>query len=158
MESSGIDRLDQLLESYDRRKQDETRALVERARRLESNRQKGADLLRRHVVPTVRDAVRRIGEAGHQVTLDEMLDAYPPNVRIHLWVKPGPLDPPEGERPRTSLEFVWGDPNEDRMCVNRWTSGGLGTMGCQAAAREGVVDMTWVKEQLHVFVREALSG
>ena len=86
----------------------------------------------------------------------ELLDAYPPNVRIHLWPKVGPLD--EGEGNRSTLELVWGDPDEDSLCAKRWTSEGLDKLFHQGSARPGVLDETWVREQLITFVRETLES
>lgn len=156
MDHGGRDHLDDLLQAYDRRKQEETRHLVAKARRLEEERQKGADLLRQFVVPYVRRSAGRIEEAGHQVAVDEMLDAYPPGVRLHTWVKPGPLEE-AGASPRFTLEFVWGDPHDEMMCVKRWSSAGLDKLAHQGQCRPGVLDSTWVLEQIHVYVGHALS-
>lgn len=156
MEGRSRTRLDELLDDFDRRKQQETRALVEKAKKLEANRKEGAELLRRFALSYLRGAAARIEEAGHEVVLDEMLDAYPPGLRLHLWVKPGPLDDPE-VRPRFSLEFVWGDPNPGLLCVKRWSSDGLDQLTHQGQCRPAVLDSTWVREQIHLFLGHALS-
>ncbi|NJD20993.1 MAG: hypothetical protein FIA95_17120, partial [Gemmatimonadetes bacterium] len=121
-----VDRLDVLLSEYERRKQDETQRQVQRAIRLEEARKVGADLLRRHVIDAARTVAERLQMAGHRVTHQEFLDAYPPNVRIHLWPKPGPLD--EREPRRSTLELVWGEPTPDALSAKRWTSEGLDRM------------------------------
>ena len=155
MEDLG-DRLDVLLTGYERRKQEETRRQVQRAIRLEEARKRGAELLRRFAVAPAREVASRLQEAGHKIIHQELLDAYPPSVRIHFWPTSGPLD--EGEPERSTLELVWGDPDPDALCAKRWTSEGLDRMHVQGSARAGAVDDLWVKEQLMVFVRETLEG
>jgi hypothetical protein len=150
------DRLEFLLSDYERRKQEETRRLVERAVRLEDARKKGAEYLRRFVVHSARDVAERLQSAGHRVVHQELLDAYPPCVRIHLWPKTSPLD--DDETRRTTLELVWGDPDENALCIKRWTSAGLDKLHHQGSARPGVLDETWVREQLISFVRETLES
>lgn len=150
------DRLEFLLTDYERRKQEETRRQVERAVRLEEARKKGAEYLRRFVLEAARNVAERLQGAGHRVIHQELLDAYPPNVRIHLWPKSGPLDEAEGTR--STLELVWGDPDPDSLCAKRWTSSGLDKLFHQGSARPGVLDETWVREQLITFVRETLES
>lgn len=150
------DRLDVLLSEYERRKQDETQRQVQRAIRMEEARKRGAEYLRRYALETVRDAAERIQQAGHRVLHQELLDAYPPSVRLHLWPKGGPLD--EGEQRRSTLELVWGDPDADALCAKRWTSEGLHRLQNLGSARAGAIDELWVKEQLMTFVRDTLDG
>ena len=150
------DRLEFLLTEYERRKQDETQRQVQRAIRLEEARKRGAEYLRRHALHVVREAVERLQMAGHRVVHQELLDAYPPNVRVHLWPKGGPLD--EGEARRSTLELVWGDPDADAMCAKRWTSEGLHRLQHMGSARAGVIDELWVKEQIMTFVRDTLDA
>jgi hypothetical protein len=150
------DRLEALLSDYERKKQDETRRQVEHAVKLEESRKKGAEYLRRYVMQQARDAAEKLQQAGHEVVHQEMLDAYPPSVRLHLWPKPGPLD--EGERARATLEFVWGDPVPDSLCARRWTSEGLDRLQQQGSARPGAIDEAWTRDQLFTFVRDTLEG
>jgi len=154
LEAKG-DRLEFLLTDFERRKQDETRRQVERAIRLEDARKKGADQMRRHVLESARNVAERLESAGHRVVHQELLDAYPPSVRIHLWPKAGPLD--EEESRRTTLELVWGDPDPDALCAKRWTTEGLDRLHHQGSARIGILDETWVREQLIEFVRSTLE-
>lgn len=151
-----LDRLDVLLTDYEQRKQDETQRQVQRAIRLEESRKVGADLLRRYAIEAARNVAERLQMAGHRVVHQEFLNAYPPNVRIHLWPKGGPLD--EKEPQRTTFELVWGEPSPDVMSARRWTSEGLHRLQIQSSARSGVLDELWVREQLMTFVRETLSG
>ncbi len=148
--------LDELLAGHERRKQDETRRQVQQALRLEAGRKAGAEHLRRHVVRSARTVVERLKESGHEVAYQEFLDAYPPGVRIHLWPKSGPLD--DGEAKRATLEFVWGDPRADMLCVRRWGRDGLGHVQEQGAARPKAIDELWTREQLLTFVREVLEN
>ena len=133
------DRLEFLLTDYERRKQDETRRQVERAVRLEEARKKGTEYLRRFVLEPARNVAERLQGAGHRVVHQELLDAYPPHVRIHLWPKVGPMD--EGEGTRHTIELVWGDPDPDSLCAKRWTSEGLDKLVHQGSARPGVLDL-----------------
>lgn len=149
------DQLDSLLTDYERRKQDETRRMVQRAFKLENARKKGAEHLRRFALPHLRDVADRLQEAGHAVVYQEFLDAYPPNVRLHLYPKTAPMDLEESKR--RSLELVWGDPEPDRLFVRRWTSQELGEVQDQVSAPAIDVDELWVREQLLAFVREALD-
>ena len=151
-----VDRLEVLLTEYERRKQDETQRQVQRAIRLEEARKVGAEKLRMYAIEAARNVAERLQMAGHRVVHQEFLDAYPPNVRIHLWPKGGPLD--ENEPQRTTLEFVWGEPTPDTLSARRWTSEGLHRLQLQGSARVGVLDELWVREQLMVFVRETLDG
>jgi len=150
------DRLDTLLTGYERRKQDETQRQVQRAMRLEHARKIGAEYLRKYAIEAARNVAERLEAAGHRVMHQELLDAYPPNIRIHLWPKAGPLD--ETEPKRTTLELVWGDPTPDALCAKRWTSDGLDRLQQQGSARAGVLDELWVREQLMIFVRETLDA
>jgi hypothetical protein len=149
------DQLESLLTDYERRKQDETRRMVQRAFKLENARKKGAEHLRRFALSHTREVAERLQQAGHQVVYQEFLDAYPPNVRLHLYPKLGALD--LGEPTRTTIEFVWGEPDPDRLFARRWASGGLGEMVEQGSVPAVDVDELWVREQLLAFVRDALS-
>lgn len=149
------DNLESLLTDYERRKQDDTRRMVQRAFKLENARKKGAEHLRRFALPHTREVAERLQQAGHQVVYQEFLDAYPPNVRLHLYPKGGPLDPDEPKR--TTIELVWGEPDPDRLSARRWTTGGLGEMVEQGSVPAVDVDDLWVREQLLAFVRDALN-
>jgi hypothetical protein len=149
------DNLESLLTDYERRTQDETRRLVQRAFKLENARKKGAEHLRRFALPHTREVADRLQQAGHQVVYQEFLDAYPPNVRLHLYPKSGPLDLEEPKR--RTLELIWGDPEPDRLFVRRWTTEGLDSMTEQGSVPAVDVDELWIREQLLAFVREALD-
>ena len=140
---------------YERRKQDETRRMVERAFRLEEARKKGADHLRRFALPHTREVAERLEQSGHRVVYQEFLDAYPPNVRLHLYPKVGPLDLEDSKR--WTIELVWGDPEPNRLYARRWTSNGLGEMQQIGSVPEIDVDELWVREQFLSFVRNALD-
>ena len=149
------DHLESLLSDYERRKQDETRRMVQRAFKLENARKKGAEHLRRFALQHTREVADRLQQAGHQVVYQEFLDAYPPNVRLHLYPKGGPMEL-EGPR-RLTLELVWGDPEPDRLFVRRWSSAGLGEMSDVGSVPAVDVDELWVREQILAFVRDALD-
>ncbi|HET9947389.1 MAG TPA: hypothetical protein VFQ22_00555 [Longimicrobiales bacterium] len=149
------DPLESLLSDYERRKQDETRRMVQRAFKLENARKKGAEHLRRYALPHTREVAERLQHAGHTVVYQELLDAYPPNVRLHLYPKPGPIALEEPKR--LTLELVWGEPEPDRLFVRRWGSEGLGSVQEQASAPAVDVDELWIREQLLAFVRDALD-
>ncbi|MDH5589312.1 MAG: hypothetical protein OEZ65_11750 [Gemmatimonadota bacterium] len=155
MSERSTDRLDQLLKGYERRKQEETRVQVERALKLDEDRRKGAELLRRFVLYPARDFVLRVTEAGHRVLHHELMDAFPPSIRIHLWPRGGPLD--DGVPSRSTLEFVWGDPDRDRLCVKHWTSEGLDKLTIQSSARAEELSEAWCHDQLYTFVSETLE-
>jgi hypothetical protein len=59
------DPLDSLLSDYERRKQDDTRRMVQRAFKLENARKKGAEHLRRYALPHTREVADRLQQAGH---------------------------------------------------------------------------------------------
>jgi hypothetical protein len=149
------DPLDSLLTDYERRKQDETRRMVQRAFKLENARRKGAEHLRRYALPHTREVADRLQQAGHEVVYQEFLDAYPPNVRLHLYPKLGPLDPDQPVR--LTMELVWGDPDPDRLFAKRWTSRGLGEAQELGSVPAVDLDDLWVREQLLAFVRDALD-
>jgi hypothetical protein len=149
------DHLESLLSDYERRKQDETRRMVQRAFKLENSRKKGAEHLRRYALPHTRDVADRLQQAGHEVVYQEFLDAYPPNVRMHVYPKGGAMDF-EPVRRRT-IEFIWGDPEPDRLFARRWTSQGLGEAQDLGSVPAVDVDELWVREQLMSFVRDALD-
>jgi len=143
------------LTDYERRKQDETRRMVQRAFRLEEARKKGADHLRRSALAHTREVAERLEQSGHRVVYQEFLDAYPPNVRLHLYPRVGPLDLEDSKR--WTIELVWGDPEPDRLYARRWTSNGLGEMQQIGSVPEIDVDELWVREQFLSFVRLALD-
>lgn len=149
------DNLESLLSDYERRTQDETRRMVQRAFKLENARKKGAEHLRRFALSHTRDVADRLQQAGHQVIYQEFLDAYPPNVRLHLYPKSGALSLEEPKR--RTFELVWGDPEPDRLFVRRWTSEGLGSIADPGSVPAVDVDDLWVREQLMAFVRDALD-
>jgi len=153
--STPPDHLETLLFDYERRKQDETRRMVQRAFRLENARKKGAEHLRHYAIAHTRETAERLEAAGHKVVYQEFLDAYPPNVRLHLYPKPGPMD--FGESLRKTIEFVWGDPEPDRLVARQWTTEGLGEMKETGSVPAVEVDELWVREQLLTFVRNALD-
>lgn len=149
------DPIDDLLHSYERRKQDETRRLVERAERLERNRRRGAEVLRKHAVEAARNACARLERAGHRVLLQELLQNYPPSIRIHFWPRRGPLD--DGVPERFTMELVWGEPVSSELCVRWWDSDGMGAIVDQGSAHEDDVDELWVREQILDFLRAVLG-
>lgn len=140
---------------YERRKQDETRRMVQRALRLEDARKKGADYLRRFALSHTREVAERLEQSGHRVVYQEFLDAYPPNVRLHLYPRVGPLDLEDSKR--WTIELVWGDPEPDRLYARRWTSNGLGEIQQVGSVLDIDVDELWVREQFLSFVRNALD-
>jgi hypothetical protein len=149
------DQLEALLSDYELRKQDETRRMVQRAFKLENARKKGAEHLRRFALPHTRDVSDRLRQAGHEVVYQEFLDAYPPSVRLHLYPKGGSMD---FDRPnRKTIEFVWGEPEPDRLFVRTWTPEGLGDVKDMGSVPAVDVDELWVREQLLTFVRDALD-
>ena len=149
------DPLESLLSDYERRKQDEARRMVQRAFKLENARKKGAEHLRRFALPHTREVADRLQQAGHRVVYQEFLDAYPPNVRMHLYPKGGPLDLEEPKR--MTMELVWGDPDPDRLFARGWSSDGLGELRELGSVPAVDVDELWVREQLMSFVRDALD-
>ena len=149
------DPLESLLSDYERRKQDETRRMVQRAFKLENARKKGAEHFRRYALSHTREVADRLQQAGHRVVYQEFLDAYPPNVRLHLYPKGGPLDLQESQR--RSIELVWGDPDPDRLVARRWATEGLGELAEVGSVPAADVDELWVREQLMAFVRDALD-
>ncbi len=153
--STASDNLDALLSEYERRKQDETRRMVQRAFKLESARKKGAEHLRQFALPYTREVAERLQEAGHRVVYQEFMDAYPPNVRLHLYPRMGPRELEDSGR--STLELVWGEPQADRLFARRWTSAGLGEMRELGSVPATDLDELWVREQLLAFVREALD-
>ncbi len=80
--STKSDPLESLLTEYERRKQDETRRMVQRAFKLENARRKGAEHLRRYALPHTREVAERLQEAGHRVVYQEFLDSYPPTYQM----------------------------------------------------------------------------
>ena len=149
------DPLDSLLSDYERRKQDETRRMVQRAFKLENARRKGAEHLRQFALPHTREVAERLQQAGHRVVYQEFLDAYPPNIRMHLYPKVGPLE--LGDAKRWTMELLWGEPEPDRLYARRWTSDGLGEMLEMGSVLDIDLDELWVREQLTTFVRDALD-
>ena len=149
------DQLESLLTDYERRKQNETRRMVQSAFKLENARKKGAEHLRRFALPHSREVAERLQLAGHRVVYQEFLDSYPPNVRLHLYPKGSPLELEDPKR--TTIEFIWGDPEPDRLFARRWTQDGLGEMQEQGSVPAVDVDELWVREQLLSFVRDALD-
>ena len=129
--------------------------MVQRAFQLENARKKGAEHLRKFALPHTREVAERLQAAGHRVVYQEFLDAYPPNVRLHLYPKVGPFDPEEPKR--RTMELVWGEPEPDRLFARRWSSEGLGSMQEHGSVPAVDVDELWVREQFLSFVRDALD-
>ena len=129
--------------------------MVQRAFKLENARKKGAEHLRRFALPHTREVAERLEQSGHRVVYQEFLDAYPPNVRLHLYPKSGPLD--LSDPGRWTIELVWGDPEPDRLYAKRWTSDGLGEMEHLGSVPDIDVDELWIREQFLSFVRDALD-
>ena len=153
--STKDDHLETLLTDYEIRKQDETRRFVQRAFELENARRIGAECLRRGALSHGREVAERLQLAGHEVVYQELLDSYPPYVRLHLYPKGGPLDLEEPKR--WTLELMWGDPDPDRLHARRWTSAGMEDTQ-ELGSLPGVdVDELWVREQFLSFVRTALD-
>lgn len=149
------DQLETLLSEYEQRKQDETRRLVQKALVLEEDRKRGAEFLRAYALQHTRDVAERLQHAGHGVVYQELLDAYPPNVRIHLYPKASPLD---DEKPgRTTLELTWGEEGSEEVIAKRWSEEGLSSAQNQAVVSAEELDEIWVREQLLTFVRDVLD-
>ena len=149
------DELGTMLSDYERRKQAETRRMVQRAFDLENARKTGAQHLRRFALPHSREVAERLEGAGHRVVYQEFLDSYPPNVRLHLYPKAGPLDLEDSKR--RTIELVWGDPEPDRLYAKRWSAEGLARMDQLGSIRDSDLDELWVREQFLSFIREALD-
>lgn len=149
------DHLETLLSEYEQRKQDETRRLVQKALVLEEDRKRGAEYLRRWALQHTRDVAERLQHAGHGVVYQELLDSYPPNVRIHLYPKASPLD--DDKPGRTTLELTWGEPGTDEVVAKRWTAEGVSSARKQAVISAEELDDLWVREQLLAFVRDVLD-
>jgi len=149
------DPLESLLTDYEQRKQDETRRMVQRAFKLENARRKGAEHLRSYALEHTREVAEKLQSAGHKIVYQEFLDAYPPNVRLHLYPRSGAMD--LNEPKRMTLELIWGEPEPDRLFARVWTSGGLGEIEIQGSVPAVDVDELWVREQLLSFVRRALE-
>jgi hypothetical protein len=153
--SSRDDQLESLLTDYEQRKQDDTRRMVQRALKVENARIKGAEYLRRFALPHAREVAERLQQAGHQVVYQEFLDAYPPNVRLHLYPKAGAMDLDEPRR--WTLELIWSDPHPDRLYARCWTSAGLGELTELGSAADVDIDDLWVREHFMTFLRDALD-
>lgn len=149
------DQLESLLSDYERRKQAETRRMVQRAFKLENARKKGAEHLRRYALPHSREVAERLEQSGHRVVYQEFLDAYPPNIRMHLYPRTGAMD--FDEPARSTIELVWGDPEPDRLFARRWSSEGLGDLHELGSVPAVDVDELWVREIFLTFVRDALD-
>ena len=72
------DALESLLTDYERRKQDETRRMVQRAFKLENARKKGAEHLRRYALPHAREVAKdRRGVVVPAFALNNLLSNVP---------------------------------------------------------------------------------
>ncbi len=132
--------------------------MVQRAFKLENARKKGAEHLRQFVLPHSREVAEKLQQAGHRVVYQEFLDAYPPNVRLHLYPKGGPMEYDSGEELRWTVELLWGDPQPDRLFARSWSSAkGLGAVKELGSVPDIDIDELWVRETLLSFVREALD-
>jgi hypothetical protein len=101
------------------------------------------------------DVAGRLRQAGHRVVYQELLEAYPPNLRLHLYPKAGPMDL---EQPsRRTLELTFGDPDPDKLHATRWTSTGLADMVDLGSVASADLDELWVREQFLNFVRTSLE-
>ena len=149
------DEFEALLSDYERRKQQDAERTVRRALEIETARRRGADAMRRHAVGHARDVAGRLRSAGHRVVYQELLEAYPPNLRLHLYPKAGPMDLEEPRR--WTLELTWGDPEPDKLFARRWTSTGLADMVDLGSVAANELDELWVREQFLAFVRKALE-
>ena len=149
------DDFDALLSEYETRKQREAQRTVQRALEIEQSRRRGVEHLSTYAIPRSREVVRRLQQAGHRVVYQELLDAYPPNLRLHVYPKAGPMD--LAEPGRRTFELVWGDPQPDRLFARRWTSTGLGDMIDCGSVAAADLDELWVREQLLAFVRSSLA-
>jgi hypothetical protein len=152
--ASGED-IDSLLNDYERRKQQDAERVVRRALEIETARRKGSEAMRKHALEHAREVSGRLRQAGHRVVYQELLEAYPPSLRLHLYPKTGPMDLEEPRR--WTLEFTWGDPDPDRLCARRWTSTGLADMVDLGSVPANELDELWVREQFLSFVRNALA-
>jgi hypothetical protein len=150
-----MDDFEAMLADYDRRKQQEAERIVKRALEIETARTKGAEALKTHVLPHAREVVNKLRQSGHRVVYQESLEHYPPNIRVHLYPKLGPMDV-QGTT-RWTLEMTWGDPQPDRLFATRWTSTGLADMVDLGSAGGAELDQLWVREQFLDFVRHALD-
>src|SRR5688572_33352709 len=83
-QASGNDDFEALLADYERRKQQSAEATVRRALEIETARRKGAEAMRRNAITHAREVAGRLRQAGHRVVYQELLEAYPPNLRLHL--------------------------------------------------------------------------
>ena len=154
-QGKAADEFELLLAEYEGRKQKEAARTVQRALEIEQTRRSGVDALRRHVIARARDTVRRLQQAGHRVVYQELMEAYPPSLRLHLYPKAGPIDLDQPSR--RTLELIWGEPEPDRLCARRWTSTGLGDMVDCGSVAAAELDELWVREQLLSFVRSTLE-
>jgi hypothetical protein len=149
------DDFDAMLADYDRRKQQEAERIVKKAFEIETARRKGAEIMQKYVIPHAREVAGRLRQAGHRVVYQELLEAYPPNLRLHLYPKGGPMDL---EQPsRRTLELTWGDPDPDKLHATRWTSTGLADMVDLGSVSSTDIDELWVREQFLNFVRTSLE-
>jgi hypothetical protein len=149
------DEFESLLADYERRKQQDADRTVRRALEIESARRKGSEHMRRYILPHARDVAGRLRQSGHRVVYQELLEAYPPSVRLHLYPKAGPMDLEEPRR--WTLELTWGDPEPDKLFARRWTSTGLADMVDLGSVSAGDLDELWVREHFLAFVRNALE-
>jgi len=149
------DELESILTDYEHRKQTETRRMVQRAFQLENARKKGAEHLRRFALQHSREVADRLQQAGHRVVYQELLDAYPPSVRLHVYPSQSPMA--SSEPKRRTLELVWGDPTPDRLFARGWAEDGLGDIREYGSVPAVEVDEIWVREQILTFVRSALD-
>jgi hypothetical protein len=154
-QASVNDEFEALLTDYERRKQQSAEATVRRALEIETARRKGAEAMRRTALTHAREVAGRLRQAGHRVVYQELLEAYPPNLRLHLYPKSGPMDLEEPRR--WTLELTWGDPEPDRLFARRWTSTGLADMVDLGSVAANELDELWVREQFLNFVRHALE-
>lgn len=128
--------------------------MVRQAFRLENARKKGAEHLRRFALPHAREVAEKLQQAGHRVVYQEFLDAYPPNVRLHLYPRRSAMR--SDEAPRSTFELVWGEPDPDRLFARSLVSGAGAAQELGSAAAMDL-DELWVRERFLNFVRTALD-
>jgi hypothetical protein len=73
-------RLDELFETYEKRKQSEERSAEEKAARVKRERDEAVAVLRERVIPTLRRLAEDIRGKGHEANVTDALDGELPHV------------------------------------------------------------------------------
>lgn len=154
-EARPSDDLEVLLAEYRRRKQQDAERLVRKALSIEQSRKRGAELLLQHAVRHAREVAGRLRQGGHRVVYQELLEVYPPSLRLHLYPHAGPMDLEDPDR--WTFELTWGPVQPDRLVATRWTSTGLADQVEMGSIGADELDELWVREQFLAFVRHALD-